>query len=190
MIGDRRHTIENQYNNNVFPSNNSFNLFSLLSSSSQSGSGTLIDGDWPRPETVTIDLVGSAATNHHQQRLNSENKITIDLVLVSVIPYMGLGNNNTITSTTITHHHHPLSDRAVAATCLPKVEKRAKLDFNKLETHSFGIFSGNGRLTLPNTTKTIINITATVVQLSSMKALFKEKRLSEQKTARLQLLIL
>jgi hypothetical protein len=139
--------------------NNSSNLFSLLSSS-QIGSGTLIDGDWPRPETVTIDLVGSAATNHQEQQLNSDNETTIDLVLVSVIPYMSLGNNNTVTSATITHHRHPLSNRAVAATCLPRVEKRTKLHFNKLETHSFGIFSGNGRLTLPNTTKTIINITS------------------------------
>jgi hypothetical protein len=89
-------TAENQ--SNAFPSDG-FNSFSLLSSL-QIGSSTLIDVDWSEPQTVTMDLVGSAGTNQEQQQLNSDNELAAaDFVLVSVIPYTGLGND-TVSSTT------------------------------------------------------------------------------------------
>jgi len=91
-IGDN--TTESQFNS--FPSG-SFNPFSLLSSL-QIGSSTLIDVDWSEPQTVTMDLVGSGRTNQEHQ-LNSANATMADFVLVSVIPYTGVGNN-TISSTT------------------------------------------------------------------------------------------
>jgi hypothetical protein len=95
-IGDS--TTENQLNS--FPSDDSFNPFSLLSSL-QIGSSTLIDGDWSEPQTVTMDLTGSGITNQEQvQQLNSGNATRADFVFVSVIPYTGAGNNNTITSAT------------------------------------------------------------------------------------------
>jgi hypothetical protein len=95
-IGDS--TTENQLNS--FPSDDSFNPFSLLSSL-QIGSSTLIDGDWSEPQTVTMDLIGSGITNQEQvQQLNSGNATRADFVFVSVIPYTGAGNNNTITSAT------------------------------------------------------------------------------------------
>jgi hypothetical protein len=95
-IGDS--TTENQLNS--FPSDDSFNPFSLLSSL-QIGSSTLIDGDWSEPQTVTMDLMGSGITNQEQvQQLNSGNATRADFVFVSVIPYTGAGNNNTITSAT------------------------------------------------------------------------------------------
>jgi hypothetical protein len=95
-IGDS--TTENQLNS--FPSDDSFNPFSLLSSL-QIGSSTLIDGDWSEPQTVTMDLIGSGITNQEQvQQPNSGNATRADFVFVSVIPYTGAGNNNTITSAT------------------------------------------------------------------------------------------
>lgn len=95
-IGDS--TTENQLNS--FPADDSFNPFSLLSSL-QIGSSTLIDGDWSEPQTVTMDLIGSRITNQEQlQQLNSGNATRADFVFVSVIPYTGAGNNNTITSAT------------------------------------------------------------------------------------------
>jgi hypothetical protein len=94
-IGDS--TTENQLNS--FPSD-SFNPFSLLSNL-QIGSSTLIDVVWSEPQTVTMDLIGSSnRTNQEQeQQLNSANTTMADFVLVSVIPYTGVGNN-TISSTT------------------------------------------------------------------------------------------
>jgi hypothetical protein len=89
-------TAENQ--SNAFPSDG-FNPFSLLSSL-QIGSTTLIDVDWSEPQTVTMDLVGSAGTNQEQQQLNSDNELAaIDFVLVSVIPYTGLGNDTASSNT-------------------------------------------------------------------------------------------
>jgi hypothetical protein len=91
-IGDS--TAENQLGS--LPLDNSFNPFSLLSSM-QIGSSTLIDVDWSEPQTVTMDLVSSNRTNQEQQ-LNSSSATRADFVLISVVPYTGLGNN-TITST-------------------------------------------------------------------------------------------
>jgi hypothetical protein len=86
---------ENQ--DNAFPSN-SFNPFSLLSSL-QIGSSTLIDANWSKSQTVTMDLVGSGGTNQKQQQEpSSDNVRRADFLLVSVIPYTGLGNN-TVSST-------------------------------------------------------------------------------------------
>jgi hypothetical protein len=88
-------TTENQLN--PFPSD-SLNPFSLLSSL-QIGSSTLIDVDWSEPQTVTMDLIGGARTNQEQeQKLNSGNATMADFVLISVIPYTGIGNN-TISNT-------------------------------------------------------------------------------------------
>jgi hypothetical protein len=91
-IGDN--TIENGFNSF---SSNSFDPFSLLSSL-QIGSGTLIDVDWSEPQTVTMELIGSGITNQ-EQPLNSANATMTDFVLVSVIPYTGVGNT-TIANTT------------------------------------------------------------------------------------------
>jgi hypothetical protein len=91
-IGDS--TIENQLGS--FPLDNSFNPFSLLSSL-QIGSSALIDVDWSEPQTVTMDLVSSNRTNQEGQ-LNSTSPTRADFVLISVLPYTGLGNN-TINST-------------------------------------------------------------------------------------------
>jgi hypothetical protein len=91
-IGDN--TIENGFNSF---SSDSFDPFSLLSSL-QIGSGTLIDVDWSEPQTVTMELIGSGITNQ-EQRLNSANATMTDFVLVSVIPYTGVGNT-TIANTT------------------------------------------------------------------------------------------
>jgi hypothetical protein len=88
-------TSENQ--SNAIPTD-SFNPFSVLSSL-QIGSSTLIDVDWSEPQIVTMDLVGSGGTNQEQQQPNSDNVRTADFLLVSVIPYTGLGNN-TLSSTT------------------------------------------------------------------------------------------
>jgi hypothetical protein len=75
------------------------NPFSLLSNL-QIGSSTLIDVDWSEPQTVTMDLIGSDRTNQEQEQdLNSANATMADFVLVSVIPYTGIGNN-TASSTT------------------------------------------------------------------------------------------
>ena len=94
-IGDD--TTENQLDS--FASD-SFNPFSLLSSL-QIGSSTLIDVGWSEPQTVTMDLIGSGTTNKEQeQQINSANATMADIVLVSVIPYTGVGNNNTTSSTT------------------------------------------------------------------------------------------
>lgn len=90
-IGDS--TAENQLDSLPL---DSFNPFSLLSSM-QIGSSTLIDVDWSEPQTVTMDLVGSSRTNQEQQ-LNSSSATRADFVLISVVPYTGLGNN-TISST-------------------------------------------------------------------------------------------
>jgi hypothetical protein len=77
----------------------SFNPFSLLSSL-QIGSSTLIDVDWSKPQTVTMDLVGSGTTNQEQeQQINSANATMAEIVLVSVIPYTGAGNNTTSSTT-------------------------------------------------------------------------------------------
>jgi hypothetical protein len=93
-IGDD--TTENQLNS--FPSN-SFNPFSLLSSL-QIGSSTLIDVGWSEPQTVTMDLVGSDTTNQQQeQQINSADATIAEIVLVSVIPYTGVGNNATSSTT-------------------------------------------------------------------------------------------
>jgi hypothetical protein len=72
-----------------------------LLSNLQIGSSTLIDVVWSEPQTVTMDLIGSSnRTNQEQeQQLNSANTTMADFVLVSVIPYTGVGNN-TISSTT------------------------------------------------------------------------------------------
>jgi len=91
-IGDD--TTENQLNS--FPSD-SFNPFSLLSTL-QIGSSALIDVGWSEPQTVTMDLVGSGTTNQEQQ-INSANETMADIVLVSVIPYTGVGNNATSSAT-------------------------------------------------------------------------------------------
>jgi hypothetical protein len=94
-IGDD--TTENQRES--FSSDN-FNPFSLLSSL-QIGSSALIDVDWSEPQTVTMDLVGSGTTNKEQeQQINSANATMADIVLVSVIPYTGVGNSNTTSNTT------------------------------------------------------------------------------------------
>jgi hypothetical protein len=90
-IGDS--TIENQLNS--FSSDN-LNPFSLLSSL-QIGSSILIDADWSEPQTVTLDLIGGR-TDQEQQQHNSSSVTSADFVLVSVIPYTGVGNN-TISST-------------------------------------------------------------------------------------------
>lgn len=87
-------TIENGFSSF---SSDSFDPFSLLSSL-QIGSGTLIDVDWSEPQTVTMELIGSAITNQ-ELRLNSANATMTDFVLVSVIPYTGVGNT-TIANTT------------------------------------------------------------------------------------------
>jgi hypothetical protein len=79
-------------------SSNSSNPFSLLSNL-QIGSGTLIDVDWSGPQTVTMDLIGGSSNRTDQeQQLNSSSETMADFVLVSVIPYTGVGNN-TISST-------------------------------------------------------------------------------------------
>ena len=89
-------TTENQVDS--FPSD-SFNPFSLLSSL-QIGSSTLIDVDWSEPQTVTMDLAGSGTTNQEQeQQINSANATMAEIVLVSVIPYTGVGNNTTSSAT-------------------------------------------------------------------------------------------
>jgi hypothetical protein len=94
-IGDD--TTENQRES--FSSDN-INPFSLLSSL-QIGSSALIDVDWSEPQTVTMDLIGSGTTNKEQeQQINSANATMADIVLVSVIPYTCVGNNNTTSSTT------------------------------------------------------------------------------------------
>jgi hypothetical protein len=93
VIGDN--STENP--RNVF-SSDGFNPFSLLSSL-QIGSSTLIDVDWSQPQMVTMDLVGSNGTNQ-QQHLNSDNVTAADFVLVSVIPYTGLGNETISSSIT------------------------------------------------------------------------------------------
>jgi len=77
----------------------SFNLFSLLTSL-QIGSSTLIDVGWSEPQTVTMELVGSDATDQEQeQQIISANATMADIVLVSVIPYTGVGNNATSSTT-------------------------------------------------------------------------------------------
>ena len=84
-------------------SSDSFSPFSLLSNL-QIGSSILIDVDWSEPQMVTMDLVsgsGSRGTSQEQEEqplLNSYNITTADFVLVSVIPYTGLVNNNTMSS--------------------------------------------------------------------------------------------
>jgi hypothetical protein len=86
-------------------SSDSFSPFSLLSNL-QIGSSILIDVDWSEPQMVTMDLVGgsgSRGTSQEQEEqplLNSYNITTADFVLVSVIPYTGLVNNNTMSSAT------------------------------------------------------------------------------------------
>jgi len=87
-------TIENGFNSF---SSDSFDPFSLLSSL-QIGSGTLIDVDWSEPQTVTMELIGSGITNQ-EQRLNSANATITDFVLVSVIPYTGVGNTTIANAT-------------------------------------------------------------------------------------------
>jgi hypothetical protein len=84
-VGDS--TFENQLSS--FSSDN-FNPFSLLSSL-QIGSSILIGANWSEPQTVTMDLIGG--TTDQEQQLNSSNSTKADLVLVSVIPYTGIGNN-------------------------------------------------------------------------------------------------
>ena len=75
-------------------------------SSLQIGSSMLSDVGWSEPQMVTMDLVGgsgSSGTSQEQQEqplLNSDNITTADFVLVSVIPYTGLVNNNTVSSAT------------------------------------------------------------------------------------------
>src|SRR5215203_4932535 len=77
----------------------SFNLFSLLTSL-QIGSSTLIDVGWSEPQTVTMELVGSDTTDQEQeQQIISANATMADIVLVSVIPYTGVGNNATSSTT-------------------------------------------------------------------------------------------
>lgn len=92
-------TTENQLSS--FPSDSSsFNPFLLLSSL-EIGSSTLIDVDWSEPQTVTMELMGSGRTNQEQvQQLNSTHATMADFVLVSVIPYTGVDNNNTISNPT------------------------------------------------------------------------------------------
>ncbi|MGH9990056.1 MAG: hypothetical protein ACREAS_06420, partial [Nitrososphaera sp.] len=86
-------------------SSDSFSPFSLLSNL-QIGSSILIDVDWSEPQMETMDLVGgsgSRGTSQEQEEqplLNSYNITTADFVLVSVIPYTGLVNNNTMSSAT------------------------------------------------------------------------------------------
>jgi hypothetical protein len=93
---------ENQ--DDVF-SSDSFSPFSLLSNL-QIGSSILIDVDWSEPQMVTMDLVGGSGSHgtsqeqEEQPQLNSDNITTADFVLVSVIPYTGLVNNNTMSSAT------------------------------------------------------------------------------------------
>jgi hypothetical protein len=93
-IGDN--TTENQLSS--FTSD-SLNPFSLLSSL-QIGSSTLTEVDWSEPQTVSMDLIGSSITIREQeQQLNSANATKADFVLVSVIPYTGVGNNTTSSTT-------------------------------------------------------------------------------------------
>ncbi len=93
-IGDRigDSTMENQPSSF---SSDSFNPFSLLSSL-QIGSSILIDADWSEPQTVTMDLIGGRTDQ--EQQLNLSSATRADFILVSVIPYTGVGNN-TINST-------------------------------------------------------------------------------------------
>jgi hypothetical protein len=74
-----------------------FNPFSLLSSL-QIGSSTLIDVDWSQPQTVTMDLIGNNGTTQQQQHVNLGNETAADFVLVSVIPYTGIGNETVSSS--------------------------------------------------------------------------------------------
>jgi hypothetical protein len=85
-IGDS--TAENELNSF---SSDTFNPFSLLSNL-QIGSSTLIDVDWSKPQTVTMDLVGSSRSNQEEE-LNSSSATRADFVLVSVIPHTGVSNN-------------------------------------------------------------------------------------------------
>ena len=93
---------ENQ--DDVF-SSDSFSPFSFLSNL-QIGSSILIDVDWSEPQMVTMDLVGGSGSRgtsqeqEEQPQLNSDNMTTADFVLVSVIPYTGLVDNNTMSSAT------------------------------------------------------------------------------------------
>ncbi|MDQ4101555.1 MAG: hypothetical protein M3115_05150, partial [Thermoproteota archaeon] len=76
-------------------SSDSFNPFSLLSDL-QIGSTTLTDVDWSEPQIVTMNLIGGddVGTNQEQQT-NLVSTPMADFVLVSVIPYTGVGNNIT-----------------------------------------------------------------------------------------------
>ena len=86
-------------------SSDSFSPFSLLSNL-QIGSSILIDADWSEPQMVTMDLVGGSGSRgtsqeqEEQPQRNSDNITTADFVLVSVIAYTGLVNNNTVSSAT------------------------------------------------------------------------------------------
>jgi hypothetical protein len=60
----------------------------------QIGSSTLIDLDWSVPQSVTMDLVGSSGDSIQKQQGPStlDNEEMANLLIVSVIPYTGLGN--------------------------------------------------------------------------------------------------
>lgn len=77
-------------------SSDSFNPFSLLSNL-QIGSTTLTDVDWSEPQIVTMNLIGGGDIDQ-EQHINSVNTPMADFVLVSVIPYTGVGNNTTSSS--------------------------------------------------------------------------------------------
>src|SRR5215208_5944022 len=83
-------------NNNITTKDTTITALSSL----QIGSSTLIDVDWSEPQTVTMDLAGSGTTNQEQeQQINSANATMAEIVLVSVIPYTGVGNNTTSSAT-------------------------------------------------------------------------------------------
>ena len=93
-IGDT--TTENELDSFPFDNVNPFTLLSSL----QIGSSTMIDVNWSEPQIVTMDLVGKGTTNQEQERqINSQDAAMADIVLVSVIPYTGLGNNANSSST-------------------------------------------------------------------------------------------
>jgi hypothetical protein len=78
-------------------SSEGFNPFSLLSNM-QIGSTTLTDVDWSEPQIVTMNLIGGGGDTNQEEQTSSVNTPMADFVLVSVIPYTGVGNNTTSSS--------------------------------------------------------------------------------------------
>lgn len=57
----------------------------------------MTDVSWSEPQIVTMNLIGGGDTDQEQQT-DSVNAPMVDFVLVSVIPYTGIGNNTTRSS--------------------------------------------------------------------------------------------